>query len=95
MPYRHEALIYFTAIIWERKNCVNFYNEMMIEVHARNTLQEESNHLTTKVDNKSKEANSTIMFTRVYMLCILISANDSGLLFLMVNYLYYYRNNLK
>ncbi|CAD8090147.1 unnamed protein product [Paramecium primaurelia] len=56
---------------------------MMIEVHARNTLQEESNHLTTKVDNKSKEANSTIMFTRVYMLCILISANDSGLLFLM------------
>ncbi|CAD8184042.1 unnamed protein product [Paramecium pentaurelia] len=83
MPYRHEALIYFTAIIWERKNCVNFYNEMMIEVHARNTLQEESNHLTTKVDNKTKEANSTIMFTRVYMLCILISANDSGLLFLM------------
>lgn len=38
MPYRHEALIYFTAIIWERKNCVNFYNEMMIEVHAKNTL---------------------------------------------------------
>lgn len=25
------------------------------------------------------------MFTRVYMLCILISANDSGLLFLMVH----------
>lgn len=43
----------------------------------------------TKIDNKSFEANSTIMFTRVYMLCILISANDSGLLFLMV-YIYIY-----
>lgn len=84
MPYRHEALIYFTAIIWERKNCVNFYNEMMIETHARNTLSEESCHITSKIDNQSKDLNSTVMFTRVYMLCLLISASDSGLLFLMV-----------
>ncbi|KAM3142068.1 hypothetical protein pb186bvf_005722 [Paramecium bursaria] len=83
MPYRHEALIFFTAIIWERKNCTNFFNEMMIEVHARNILQEESNHISSKIDQKSKELNSTIMFTRVYMLCLLISAQDSGLIFLM------------
>lgn len=52
---------------------MNMYNEMMIELHARSILSEESSYLNTTVDQKSKIHNNTIMFSRIYLLCLLLS----------------------
>ena len=51
MTYRHEALIYLTCITWEKSNCLNLYDEMMIEVHQSKLLEEEGKHLISQSNN--------------------------------------------